>query len=168
MMVMIGIDPHKRSHTAVAIDSEDVERATIEVRASARQVAEPECACGRAADECCRSPALSVPDGEACRAGRCLRGDLDVPDVSHARAVMAPRQHLLDEWRGPFEYCLDGPVGEIAHRTGDAEDRRLATARLTESHSLYEPDDPHAATDRLAWRRHAERFLPVGFLESPP
>ena len=40
MMVMIGIDPHKRSHTAVAIDSDDVELATIEVRTSARQVAE--------------------------------------------------------------------------------------------------------------------------------
>ena len=40
MMVMIGIDPHKRSHTAVAIDSDDVELATLEVRASGRQVAE--------------------------------------------------------------------------------------------------------------------------------
>jgi len=40
MMVMIGVDPHKRSHTAVAIDADDVELAMIEVRASDRQVAE--------------------------------------------------------------------------------------------------------------------------------
>lgn len=40
MMVMIGVDPHKRSHTAVAIDGDDVELAAIEVRASDRQVAE--------------------------------------------------------------------------------------------------------------------------------
>ena len=34
MTVMIGVDPHKRSHTAVAIDRDDVELAAIEVRAS--------------------------------------------------------------------------------------------------------------------------------------
>jgi transposase len=38
MTVMIGIDPHKRSHTAVAIDRDDVELAAIEVRASHAQV----------------------------------------------------------------------------------------------------------------------------------
>jgi transposase len=36
--VTIGVDPHKRSHTAVAIDRNDVELAAIEVRASAGQV----------------------------------------------------------------------------------------------------------------------------------
>src|ERR1700690_1777854 len=40
MAVMIGVDPHKRSHTAVAIDRDDVQLAAIEVRASVRQVAE--------------------------------------------------------------------------------------------------------------------------------
>jgi transposase len=40
MAVMIGVDPHKRSHTAVAIDRDDVALATIEVRASDRQVTE--------------------------------------------------------------------------------------------------------------------------------
>ena len=40
MTVMIGVDPHKRSHTAVAIDGDDVEVAAIEVRASVRQVDE--------------------------------------------------------------------------------------------------------------------------------
>ncbi len=39
-MVMIGVDPHKRSHTAVAIDGDDVELAAIEVRASHAQVAQ--------------------------------------------------------------------------------------------------------------------------------
>ena len=40
MVVMIGVDPHKGSHTAVAIDGDDVELAKITVRTSSRQVAE--------------------------------------------------------------------------------------------------------------------------------
>jgi transposase len=40
MMVMIGVDPHKGSHTAVAIDRDEVELAAIRVRSSNRQVAE--------------------------------------------------------------------------------------------------------------------------------
>ncbi len=40
MAVMIGVDPHKRSHTAVAIDRDEVELASLGVRASARQVSE--------------------------------------------------------------------------------------------------------------------------------
>jgi transposase len=38
MAVMIGVDPHKRSHTAVAIDDREEEMARIEVRATKRQV----------------------------------------------------------------------------------------------------------------------------------
>ena len=38
MAVMIGVDPHKRSHTAVAIDRDEVELTELEVRATARQV----------------------------------------------------------------------------------------------------------------------------------
>ena len=40
MMVMIGVDPHKGSHTAVAIDGAEVELAAIQVRSSSRQVEE--------------------------------------------------------------------------------------------------------------------------------
>jgi len=40
MTVMIGVDPHKRSRTAVAIDRDDVELAAIEVRSSQAQVAQ--------------------------------------------------------------------------------------------------------------------------------
>jgi transposase len=40
MTVMIGVDPHKGSHTAVAIDGDEVELATIRVRSSGRQVSE--------------------------------------------------------------------------------------------------------------------------------
>jgi transposase len=40
MAVMIGVDPHKRSHTAVAIDRDEVELAEVEVRTNARQVEE--------------------------------------------------------------------------------------------------------------------------------
>ncbi len=39
-MVMIGVDPHKGSHTAVAIDGDEVELAAVTVRATARQVSE--------------------------------------------------------------------------------------------------------------------------------
>jgi transposase len=40
MTVMIGVDPHKGSHTAVAIDRAEVELAAIQVRSSSQQVAE--------------------------------------------------------------------------------------------------------------------------------
>jgi len=40
MVVMIGVDPHKGSHTAVAIDDNEVELARVRVRASSRQVSE--------------------------------------------------------------------------------------------------------------------------------
>jgi len=36
--VIIGIDPHKQSHTAVAIDSKEKELARVRVRATRRQV----------------------------------------------------------------------------------------------------------------------------------
>lgn len=36
MAVIIGVDPHKRSHTAVAIDRDEVELAAIEVRRAAK------------------------------------------------------------------------------------------------------------------------------------
>lgn len=38
MKVIIGVDPHKRSHTAVAIDDREQEMSRIEVRATRRQV----------------------------------------------------------------------------------------------------------------------------------
>lgn len=37
--VMIGVDPHKGSHTAVAIDAAEVPLGTVRVRASAAQAA---------------------------------------------------------------------------------------------------------------------------------
>ena len=40
MAVMIGVDPHKRSHTAVAVDDREVELGRVEVRASRVQVDE--------------------------------------------------------------------------------------------------------------------------------
>ena len=40
MAVMIGVDPHKGSHTAVAIDGDERELAAVSVRASRRQVDE--------------------------------------------------------------------------------------------------------------------------------
>ena len=40
MMAMIGVDPHKGSHTAVAIDGDERELAAMQVRSSRRQVEE--------------------------------------------------------------------------------------------------------------------------------
>ena len=40
MEVMIGIDPHRGSHTAVAIDAEEVIIDKLQVRASATQTVE--------------------------------------------------------------------------------------------------------------------------------
>ena len=37
---MIGIDPHKASHTAVAIDEAEDELSSVRVRATRRQVAQ--------------------------------------------------------------------------------------------------------------------------------
>jgi transposase len=36
-MVMIGIDPHKGSHTAVALDDHELELASLRIRAGRRQ-----------------------------------------------------------------------------------------------------------------------------------
>ena len=38
MNVMIGIDPHKASHTAVAIDRDEDQLSSVKVRATRRQV----------------------------------------------------------------------------------------------------------------------------------
>ena len=38
MNVVIGIDPHKASHTAVAIDESEDELSSVKVRATRRQV----------------------------------------------------------------------------------------------------------------------------------
>ena len=38
MNVMIGIDPHKASHTVVAIDHDEDQVASVKVRATAKQV----------------------------------------------------------------------------------------------------------------------------------
>jgi transposase len=40
MAVIIGVDPHKRSHTAVAIDGDETELSSVTVRATRRQVDE--------------------------------------------------------------------------------------------------------------------------------
>jgi transposase len=50
MAVMIGVDPHKGSHTAVAIDGDEVELAAVQVRSSSRQVAELLAWAGKFAD----------------------------------------------------------------------------------------------------------------------
>jgi len=39
MMITIGVDPHKKSHTAVAVDSEENEVARMRVLAGPNQLA---------------------------------------------------------------------------------------------------------------------------------
>ena len=38
MKVIIGVDPHKASHTAVAIDADEDELSRLRIRASRRQI----------------------------------------------------------------------------------------------------------------------------------
>ena len=40
MTVVIGVDPHKRSHTAVVIDHDEIPLATVQVRAGRTQLEE--------------------------------------------------------------------------------------------------------------------------------
>ena len=51
-MITIGIDPHKRSHTAVAVDDEENEVARTRVIAGPNQLAELNGFAGRLDDEC--------------------------------------------------------------------------------------------------------------------
>ena len=86
MTVMIGVDPHKGSHTLVAIDGDDVELARITVRTSARQVAE---LLGWAARFAERTWAIESADGLGYLLGQQLvaAGErvLDVPATLPAR-----------------------------------------------------------------------------------
>jgi hypothetical protein len=41
MNVVIGIDPHKASHTAVAIDEDEDELSSVKIRATRHQVEQP-------------------------------------------------------------------------------------------------------------------------------
>jgi hypothetical protein len=43
MAVMIGVDPHKGSHTAVALDGNEDELGELRVRSAAGQVERPSC-----------------------------------------------------------------------------------------------------------------------------
>jgi transposase len=86
MGVMIGVDPHKRSHMAVAVDAEDVELGRLEVRASRVQVDE---LVGWAARFGQRSWAIESADGLGYLLGQQLvaAGErvLDVPATLPAR-----------------------------------------------------------------------------------
>jgi transposase len=86
MAVMIGVDPHKRSHTAVVIDGDDVEVGRLEVRASAPQVGELLGFAGRFGE---RTWAIESADGLGYLFGQQLvaAGErvLDVPATLPAR-----------------------------------------------------------------------------------
>jgi len=90
MTVMFGVDPHKGSQTAVAIDGDDVELARVMVRASARQVAE---LLGWAERFAQRTWAIESADGLGYLLGQQLvaAGErvLDVPATLPARSECA-------------------------------------------------------------------------------
>jgi hypothetical protein len=67
MNVMIGIDPHKASHTAVAIDGDEAQIAAIKVRATLRQVDQLVSGVVREGPDCellCRCPRVVSIVGE--------------------------------------------------------------------------------------------------------
>jgi hypothetical protein len=86
MAVMIGVDPHKRSHTAVVVDGNEVELGRIEVRASRAQIDE---LCGWAARFGDRVWAIESADGLGYLLGQQLVGVgehvVDVPATLSAR-----------------------------------------------------------------------------------
>src|SRR6266566_226142 len=87
MAVMIGVDPHKRSHTAVAIDTGEVELAAVEVRASQAQVKQLVAAGERVLDV----PATLAARVRVLGSGRSNKNDANDGYSIAVAALRAPR-----------------------------------------------------------------------------
>jgi Transposase IS116/IS110/IS902 family./Transposase. len=137
MTVMIGVDPHKRSHTAVAIDGDDVELAAIEVRASARQIDE---LLGWAAGFADRAWAVEGAGGVGYLLAQQLVGAgervLDVP------ATLAARVRVLGSGRSNKTDANDGYSIAVAAR------------HASKLHQVAPAD--HASVLRLLAKRNKE------------
>jgi transposase len=151
MAVTIGIDPHKASHTAVALDGDEAEVARLKVRASAGQVAE---LLAWAAPFPDRRWAVESADGWGYLVSQqLLAAGEDVLDVP---ATLAARVRLLGSGRSNKNDPNDARSVAIAamrnphvarvNRTEHQEVLRLLAKRF---------DDLSRARNRTACRLHA-------------
>ena len=137
MNVMIGIDPHKGSHTAVAIDTEEVIVGKLQVSASAAQTVE---LLGWAARFDQRRWAVESAAG----LGYLLSQQLVAAgeEVVDVPAVLAARVRVLDTQRSQ------------KNDPNDARSVAVAALRATRLH-VVRPDD-HARVLRLLAKRHRD------------
>lgn len=151
MAVMIGVDPHKRTHTAVAIDGDEVEVARIEVRASVHQADE---LLGWASGFEDRTWAVEGAGGlgyllaqQLVAAGECV---LDVP------ATLAARVRVLATSRSNKNDANDGYSIAVAalHAAGLARVRRADHATVLRVLAKRNRELASART-RTACRLHA-------------
>jgi transposase len=135
MAVMIGVDPHKASHTAVAIDRDEAELARVTVRATRRQVDELLGWAGRFED---RVWAVESADGLGYLIARQLvaAGELvlDVP------ATLAARVRLLGSGR--------------SNKNDPNDARSVAIAALRAPRLARVGRDDHAGVLRLYAKRN--------------
>ncbi len=137
MNVMIGIDPHKGSHTAVAIDVEEVIVDKLQVSASTAQTAE---LLGWAARFDQRRWAVESAQG----LGYLLSQQLVAAgeEVVDVPAVLAARVRVLDTQRSQ------------KNDPNDARSVAVAALRAARLH-VVRPDD-HARVLRLLAKRHRD------------
>jgi transposase len=151
MAVMIGVDPHKRSHMAVAVDRDDVEICRLEVRASRAQVHELLGWAGRFGD---RTWAIESADGLGYLLGQQLvaMGErvLDVP------ATLPARVRVLASGRSNKNDANDGYAIAVAAlhaptlRTVEAADHAAVLRLLAKRNKQL-----GGARTRAACRLHA-------------
>ena len=111
MAVMIGVDPHKRSHTAVAVDADEVELDRVEVCTSATQV---EALLAWAARFGARTWAVESADGLGyLLAQQLVAADEHVVDVP---ATLSARVRVLASGRSNKNDANDGYAIAVAAR----------------------------------------------------
>jgi transposase len=137
MAVMIGVDPHKGSHTAVAIDRNEVELASVTVRATRRQVDELLAWAARFED---RTWAIESADGLGYLLARQLvaAGEevLDVP------ATLAARVRVLGSGR--------------SNKNDSNDALSIAIAALRAPRPTRVGREDHAGVLRLYAKRHRD------------
>ncbi|MDT4911847.1 MAG: hypothetical protein QOC66_975, partial [Pseudonocardiales bacterium] len=142
MSVIIGIDPHKASHTAVAIDDKEVELSAVRVRSTRRQVdqllewAEPmEGWHGVAFDRPVRRTRETIEIIRAITAGERLDHDGEIYELplpgSEGRAIrsLMPPAHL------PIYVASLGPAN--LRLTGELADGWLGTSFFPETADVF-------------------------------
>lgn len=138
MMITIGIDPHKRSHTAVAVDDEENEIARTRVMAGPNQLAELD---GFAAgiDGECRWAIEAATGVGLLLAQQFTRAGVDIIDVP---ATLAARVRLLGSGR--------------TSKTDRNDAHSIAVAAIRHPRLRSVPVEDHTATLRLLVDRHLQ------------